>query len=375
MSNQPHTLWDAWTPQPSDIQLLPIVKQAFIDNKYKARRFVFTNEVARMMAGLIKDHPNTFIDNVQFALPPYPVTYIEFPTGIFLDTIGQRMNIETQLKETSFLMNNPNNLKDKKAGFLIIGRTCYTITESEAGSIYLSPMVYKFYFEGTVESVSFKGLQPIVVSTHFVADDHPSLVGFASREDATEWWQLAQILGSTLTNPKLDLNIDQANFLLLNKLAVEPKALNFFEDKLGKEKANRLVMDGSMGDMRTILMCLLWLNQPRLVNIETKPVSRGWYNGKNRAYQAYHLVDLKKEVTIRKALGKLREHSKHRRHEVQAYFRNFDKHPGCEHEWPLYPDDGGKWTCPKCGQWRVRVKEHVRGDASLGWVNKDYLVR
>jgi hypothetical protein len=178
-----------------------------------------------------------------------------------------------------------------------------------------------------------------------------------------------------MTNPKFEFTQEQANFLMLNQICVEAPAIEVFEMRHGVEDSIQAMMDGSIGEVRNILMCLLWLNQPRLIDIETVPAARGYYKGKFRPYSAYHLVDIKKEVTRRRALNVFREHSKHRRHEVQAYFRNFNKHEGCEHQWPLYPDQDGRWVCPSCGQWRVRVKEHMRGDASVGFVSKDYLVK
>jgi len=350
----------------------PVAAKAFQDNRFDARKFVFTDDVARMMANLVKDHPNAFLDNMQFALPPYHVTYIEFPVGVFLDTLGSRRSHEKwQEREDGHLWDDS---KDETIGYLIVGTMVYLLTRTTNGELSIAPLLYNMHFEGTdstklptnvVEVVWGKkdSGHPIV---HETDDEYDHMLDHYNI--------LAQALGSTLTNPNTELSQEHAQFLVMNHTGCDEKAFNLVKSQSGDDGV-AMLMEGGTGEIRNILMCLLWLNQPKLVDIQSVPAMRGYYKGKFRPYSAYNLVGIKKELTVRRALGVFREHSKHRRHEVQAYFRNFDKHEGCTHEWPMFPDDKGKWTCPKCGQWRIRVKEHMRGDAAIGFVSKDYLVK
>lgn len=369
MTNKPHTMLDVWGAVALNKNLCPTIVKAFTENQFNARKFVFTDEVAIAMAGLMKDHPMTLLDNMQFGLPPYPVTYIEFPVGLFLDTLGQRRSHEKWQEEGLFSAENIDQTKDITVGYLIVGNMVYSLSKLNSGDIALNPVCYKMQFDAADQRMVFKGLVPLTWRD-VDSEDRPAGID--------EYNELAQALGSTLTNRKTELTIEQANFLLQSHTACDAVGLDFLKTPiLGMDTSTRFrsLLEGSMGEIRNILLCLLWINQPKLVEIETFPATRGWFKGKNRAYSSYSLVSLRKEITVRRALGVFREHSKHRRHEVQSYFRNFDKHEGCAHEWPLYPDAEGRWTCPRCGQWRIRVKEHVRGDATLGWVNKDYIVK
>ena len=45
-----------------------------------------------------------------------------------------------------------------------------------------------------------------------------------------------------------------------------------------------------------------------------------------------------------------------------------------EHTWE-YDNEHGYALCGKCMAFRRRIPEHVRGDPSLGWVHKDYVIK
>jgi hypothetical protein len=65
----------------------------------------------------------------------------------------------------------------------------------------------------------------------------------------------------------------------------------------------------------------------------------------------------------------------HRAHKVREHFRVYEreKDRGCDHLWgPV--DDNNHSRCKRCTSWRTRIVEHVRGDASLGWVQHSYKV-
>lgn len=106
----------------------------------------------------------------------------------------------------------------------------------------------------------------------------------------------------------------------------------------------------------------------RLVNLQNKP------------YMDYHRVSLKLPRTkpvpyIERKLDK--GEVRHRRaHEVRTHWRTYivDRAlPRCGHQW-LYDHENGYRLCELCGAYGRLIKEHVRGDASLGWVRKDYVL-
>jgi hypothetical protein len=63
--------------------------------------------------------------------------------------------------------------------------------------------------------------------------------------------------------------------------------------------------------------------------------------------------------------------ARRRAHSVSGHWRKDHRHRGsanCHHEWDV---DG---VCQLCGGHRLWIREHVRGDASLGFVSHDYAV-
>jgi hypothetical protein len=69
---------------------------------------------------------------------------------------------------------------------------------------------------------------------------------------------------------------------------------------------------------------------------------------------------------------------KHKAHKVRNHWRTYlhveQACPPDEHDW-TYDDEHGYALCGKCMGFRRRVPEHVRGDPSLGWVHKDYVIK
>ncbi len=132
------------------------------------------------------------------------------------------------------------------------------------------------------------------------------------------------------------------------------------------------LLTGAVGEMRNLLALLLWLNQPAVSRVTDERASRGWFESKPVAYAAHHVVRLRKEVTQRAIVKAFAPRRAPRRHEVSSFWRNFDKTTGCVHAWPILPDEHGHWHCSKCPQWRARVRPHERGDATVGFVTKEY---
>jgi hypothetical protein len=69
---------------------------------------------------------------------------------------------------------------------------------------------------------------------------------------------------------------------------------------------------------------------------------------------------------------------KHKAHKVRQHWRTYlHVDQQClpeEHAWE-YDNEHGYALCGKCMAFRRRIPEHVRGDPSLGWVHKDYLIK
>jgi hypothetical protein len=130
------------------------------------------------------------------------------------------------------------------------------------------------------------------------------------------------------------------------------------------------------GTLRNAWSLLLWLNQPARLRTVDVPARRGISKGKLRTYMAHHVVTIdlnKKYRTIRRAFLSGAPRTPSRRHEVRGSFHHHGGlEQGCGHDWPLMPDIEGVWQCNKCQRRRWWVKDHLRGDASRGFVHKEY---
>lgn len=69
--------------------------------------------------------------------------------------------------------------------------------------------------------------------------------------------------------------------------------------------------------------------------------------------------------------------ARRRAHEVRSHWRTYmhAQHCGYEkHDWE-YDHENGYRLCGKCEAFGRLIHEHVRGDPSLGWVRKDYVIK
>lgn len=66
---------------------------------------------------------------------------------------------------------------------------------------------------------------------------------------------------------------------------------------------------------------------------------------------------------------------RNRAHEVRSHWRTYmnEMQERCAHEW-AYDEGNGYRLCGRCMAYGRLIKEHIRGDAELGWVRKDYVL-
>ena len=63
-----------------------------------------------------------------------------------------------------------------------------------------------------------------------------------------------------------------------------------------------------------------------------------------------------------------------RAHDVRGHWRNYHLKEGCEHTWQQADEDPTYRRCTSCGAFSRFIAEHVRGDETLGWVRKEYIL-
>lgn len=141
-------------------------------------------------------------------------------------------------------------------------------------------------------------------------------------------------------------------------------------------------MDGFKANLKDsriwMAMFFLMLHRKRAVQTTDKARVSIKQQGRRRVFMAHSTVsidllafeeDLKRNVETGARGG-------YRAHEVRGTWANYDRNPNCDHEWQEVEseDDIPRYFCIKCSQRRSWRKAHVRGDATLGWVRKQYSV-
>lgn len=130
------------------------------------------------------------------------------------------------------------------------------------------------------------------------------------------------------------------------------------------------------GDVRFLVTLLAMLNTVQLAtDREHAPAGSRYVGGRIRPYMSRHTVRLEvpKERAVRKVETLRVAGSRRRGHEVMGHYcvSRLDGVAGHDHAWVRAGDN--LWVC-HCGARKWWRKEHERGDASLGWVEKDYSV-
>ena len=139
--------------------------------------------------------------------------------------------------------------------------------------------------------------------------------------------------------------------------------------------------------LRNIVAVLLLLNRPSVVTFgETAPRRRGLLKGREAVYMEHTTVSIDVDpAPVLRRLGTPAEAATpKRRHEVRrtwchdAPYRAGTER-GCVHAWAPHPDHdaaaGTNWLCGGCGGHRWQREAHMRGDATRGFVAKDYVVK
>jgi hypothetical protein len=134
------------------------------------------------------------------------------------------------------------------------------------------------------------------------------------------------------------------------------------------------------GMMRWVVTILACLNEVPIDSHHVQPEGtvRTGLTGR-RPLMDYHRIVLRvpKEKPVQYIERQLRVGTKRRAHEVRSHWRTYLHAEHClrdEHPWE-YDYAEGYRLCGKCMAYGRLIHEHVRGDPSLGWVRKDYVVK
>ena len=328
------------------------VNNAFIDhrvhksiqaNTMYARKFVFDETASAKVAEVVKEIPELLLQQSEFARPPFDLTWIEYNHRAFWKTM--QPNVE------------PAENADNRVGYLINHNTVLVVVNSaDYKPGVLTPYQYHLNTEW-----------PIADQIR-IAD---SMQLSRMQLDIVLW-------GITYDS----LDTDDRRYLRdhnsMTILPLLPKHLD------SVKKAMQDYARGSSGELRNIIAFLLMLNRPAITQFEQVPSGRGWMRNRFVPYAAYNNVTVSLSApTILRLMGTVNEQAiTKRRHEVRGHFcqNEESRKAHCVHSWEVDYHDGDAhdfpthWECKYChGKrwWRIA---HERGDASKGFVTKQYTV-
>jgi hypothetical protein len=310
--------------------------------KYMARRFVFDEEGSRHVGEFIRDCGDMLLDNRQFAIPPFHVTYVEMNSPALLAGIGR--------SSTNGLFGALTS--DRQIGYLVDGDHVVPMANAER-DMDGQPTFFTYRFCNSPCGPIFK---------HCIRSDDPH----------DHWERAFLLLGSSVH----DLSSEAQRLNIIHGVHIDPAPLEPDFDTL---ETWRTLSQCSFGDVRNLWAALLMLNQKRHVEFETIPWKSGLHKGKRVVYAAHNVVRIKLSghSTIRKCFGPHLQ-APRRRHDVRGHFAHYHCVEGCVHQWPLLaeigPNETARWKCAKCHGFRVWRKDHQRGHGGIGIVTKDYAV-
>ena len=300
----------------------------------KARRFVFDKEASVFAGAFIRDFGPTLLNNLQFAIPPFECCYIEYHLDALLDTIGRRK-----------ISPEDDGARDERVGHLIDYGYVYSFVEDSKGAASFYPILINMRAETYT-----RGL-------------------FSSDIEDDKFKKMTYTLGSTSDDVKRTSMETMRQWLHTIDFSTPHK----FRELLAQDN----LRDGGNGMVRNLVALLLILNRQReRVTLTQVPPKGVIYKGKRRVYMAHSLVALTTEDygAITRSFTPASHHESPRRHEVRGFFRHYHQVRGCDHAYVPIPAREGAWVCPKCSTVRVWVADHERGDASKGYVVKEYAV-
>jgi len=364
----------------------------------KAHRFVLDNEFTRYATEISnRVKPEKLLARIGLATLPYEVTWIEFDLHTKVrvmrafhglegipDGVSPRMGI--LLERINDTMCTVTMVGEETGGRLVVPTlTGYVFTIDERTLHFNQRYNGMTPFDAAYRSDRLKGMPEF----KDVMSD-PDSADLMRRVAHGSLWGYGRSSGVLHSTKELMDTIDIPSFLMRHGELAFSRFYDFFENA-GRNTTHRLqnlskVISDEVtefaGMMRWIVCVLAMLNEvPTRANFVQPMHTMRWGLTRKVAAFDYHRLTLRLPKTralpyIERKLSNVER--KHKAHEVRQHWRTY-LHPDkqCrpdEHDW-VYDEEHGYALCGKCEAYRRRIPEHVRGDASLGWVRKEYVIK
>jgi hypothetical protein len=378
-----------------ETKLVTPILMAYRQAMRQAHKFVLDNEFVEYATSISnRMTPAKLLARLPLATLPYETTWIEFDLRTKVRVMRSFHGL-SPMPDTGYVAQRMGVLLER------INETMCTITMVCEGDPITTPNLTGYVFSTDERTLRFD--QPYHGLTPFdAAYRMDRLKGMPVFEDITNdpdagamfhrvthgaLWGFAGNQAGVINNSK-EFRIPE--FLERHGELAFTRFYDFIEDA---RKTQHRVMDELSkmittemaeftGMMRWLVIVLAMLNEvPTRANfIQPMHTMRAGLTKRIAAFE-YHRLTLRLPKT--KAIPYLERklsnvERRHKAHEVRQHWRTYlHAEQQClpdEHAWE-YDEEHGYALCGKCMGYRRRIPEHVRGDPSLGWVRKDYVIK
>jgi len=355
-----------------------------------ARRFRLTTEAAHHVGSVISSIPELLFREQQFARAPYDLTWIEFPYDHWFHGLANNEQLRGTATEMGFLVDHGNvytvaYARDMPRNRPAVIPFVYTLHKpwEMAEQLAFAQRVgtSRLQLDGFLWGATLEQM----VQAH-VADNPPDPTVDGVKE------YTAKVADFFRDHPSRSLRNNHTVAFLPFSQHIQRKIERMNE-------LNERLLGAAAGDLRNIVALLLLMNRPSLTRyVKDEPHWKTFVNGKSRTYMSHTVVTIDFDprpalMKIGTALGKTESK---RRHEVRGVYCHDEKYrkgtaAGCIHDWYEHPDylddishlhidehgsvQWDNWLCKGCAGHRWWRETHERGDASKGYVVKEYEVR
>lgn len=317
------------------------VVDAVVKAAISAKRFFFDQRAVEHLATTIRNAPELIADNQQFAIAPYPVMYVEFNFPHFYETLTGRTTDPSGDAVVGYLF-------DRNTVYVLAGGNEAELTDRRLPS--LIPLAYHLNSSWEVQD-----------QLDFCNEVKTSRMQLDSFTWGETYLELDEIRRRSLR--------DNHSCSLL--LSSDKRLIRAWD----------ILVNSSSGDLRNILIILLLMNSPKIIEyVSSVPKSKHFKKGKLRQYMDYNVVSINiNPVDELRRIGGSSDRSTPRAHGVKGHYcynasARAGSIAGCQHHWIEFADKESNWLCANCNGVKWFRRDHMRGDASLGYVDKDYVI-
>jgi hypothetical protein len=331
-----------------------------------ADKFYFNASAMRYVGELVKDQHTSelLLENAQFAVPPHPVTFIEVDRDAYL--------LATQPESTL----KPD--RDAKFGFLVVKNTVYTLSaRQDSTHAGLLPFIIDLnHPQQQLITEMYATTFHLAMRCHVIHCLGSSAQPYFERTMGP-WEEIKEKSFEDLS--RIYQYCVQHNIRVMQN-TLEPGVHRSGVYMTRGEKVRRLAPEFA-GDLRLIIALLLVMHRASKTIFMTEGGGeKGWIGRKQKRYMKHNVVNfnLNPHETIKRAFENTEPESR-RRHSVRQHYAHWNKtkwheHPNLANDTAFQQLDETHWLCERCGCLRVLRKSFMRGDASKGYVTKDYNV-